>query len=496
MSESTVEPVSPPVQVAINPRALVPLGCILVGYGVLLLGLVLIRDPLWSMALVLTGGGLVATGHILVPLTPVFLPLANLAALIYLVIQGLGYCSYHCDGFVDYRRIGVVPTAWAGALLHLGLIMLGMLRSRVPFISAQAYRMLLGVGQGASLYFLVLMVAHQHWCPACAAAHVAMIGQAIILSRLTEAGRSMHLYVATVLVTALTVNAVFHHRFDRPEMAPGDALTGFLVRARDHGQVGVVVPMDQLAATPAALVPERDSKHDASRDQAALATLAGIEAVRTEGFWRWGADTAPIIMRAHMSVACPGCQAHWAKMDDLREQVDSGKLQVEFFFTWPTTPRSHYGASLATYVLYAAGMLGEHELLAAGDRLFGINGVQLVNQIDAVLAAEAKGGTAIPADSEKDALATLFQFINTDVPASRAISAYSANKRIIDERIQANVGWLVDFGRKDTPHYFYLQRGAPDAPYWDTTSLDKDVVATAVLRGIQKNTVAPRKGTP
>lgn len=499
--------------VTMNPKALVPLALITGGYFLLLLALLLLSAPVPSMIGILLGGAVVAAGSVLMPPTPAVLPVANIMAAVLLLLQVVGACTLQCGSFAEYQHLaGILPTAWMGLLAHAAMALIGILRPRWPVITANVYRTLLGGLQGVSLFFALLMVAYGHWCPSCAAAHAVMLGQAIVLVRLTtsleEQQRTWaHLTIYGLAVAAglLAMNAAFHH--PRPLQAPGgaDALIGYLERARLRGETLALPAMNRdvrgaeataaPVTAPAASVERPAERSGSLRDDQARRTLGALPALRLEDFDRWGSPQAPVVLRAHMSPTCPGCRMHWPDVTQgapgqqgaptLRQRVEAGEVQVRFIFTWPVTPRTHYGASLATSVLYACGMLGEEELLLAGDRFFSADGAVLLDQIDRVLADEASRGP-ISVQTEREALAKLIEFLSTSMDASAVAAAYVAYHQRFDDLVKANVSWLFDQGRRDTPHYFFVRSDSPDGrPYLDTSSLDSAVVGAYLERGLQ-----------
>ena len=505
----------------VQQRLLWPGALLAVGI-VLLVGSVLVStSTAVSVILVLIGGGSLAGGVLLVVPTPALLVALNGLVACILLLQGLGLCHARCGGFVDYQQLLGISTSFLGMAFHVVLAVIGSLRRAV--IPMSGYRAGLAMGQGASLYFMIIMITHWHWCPACATAHAIMVAQAMLLWRLTPDPAQRLVWGLSVVVMALGVNAVFHHRYERSELGPGEALLGWMQRQAGTQTLGVAVEdrggrlgsspnlertngQDALSGTARGQHPFGDghgatdpSSADDRRQTRRIAnglhgdratpaqalTLAEHGVLRHGDFYRYGDPTAPITVRAHMSLVCPGCRLEWPKLDAIRPLVNARTVNIEFIFTWPIKPETNAGAQMATYVLYTAGLQGDDELMAAGDRLYSGDGYNLITKAQEAMSAEEQNGVN-PLATRKDALIQLFRFCGPIVPASRAIDSYTRCKSDLDAYITKSVSWLAQYGDLATPHFYFVRTGAPDGPaYLDTTTMDQDVWKAFAAKGVQ-----------
>ncbi|MDA3961215.1 MAG: hypothetical protein PF961_10530 [Planctomycetota bacterium] len=503
--------------VRINPAVFLPGAALALGYAilcVLVLGDWGLTAGLITLAL---GAAFLIGSSCTIPATPALLVVANGLVALILLLQGLGVCTAGCGGFIDYQSLAGMPTALVGCGLHVVLIAMGVLLAKGRWVTGQVYRVALALGQGASAFFAAIMISHGHWCPSCAASHVIMAGQVLLLWRLTPNGRLRLVHAGLIALIALAVNASFHHRFERAEQAPGDALLGYLATV---DQAGILVPAGEdgpvvrrVVAPPAVApraakgerpaivvdlsdvntIPERalprlgpPVQDSAPAEEPATATPVAAT-LRESGFYRWGSASAPIIMRTHMSLACGACQAHWPHLRNLAPLVRNGQVSVEFLFSWPLSPRVHCGARLATYVIYTAGLQGEPELLAVADWLFSADGVRLISKIDSVLGAE-NGGAEPTTESQREALTTLFVRANNIIDAKTAVTTYANERTRIDQYLAKSVRWVIEKGQsRDTPRTFYLRNGE-ETPYLDSTSFDRDVVEAYIHRGSEPHT--------
>ena len=340
-------------------------------------------------------------------------------------------------------------------MLHLGLAILGclVLRRRGDDLPLW-YLIALAAGMGASVFFLVIMLAHRHWCPSCAAAHAALLAQGLMTWRMTSL-RPLHarrpVWLLAICTAALAVNAVFHHRTPAPELGPGDRLLGWLAAGADGQRIAQPViaepaPETALAvstsgpATPATRSAERSAEAamptspmpstspSQASTEAASAALQQHAPFRTTGFSRWGNAAAPITVRYHLSLVCPTCRAHWADIERIRPLIARGEIQIDILPTWPLRPHTHHGAQLGAHVLLAAGLDGEDQLLAAAGLLFSADGFQLLNVLDRVLGEDAAQHQGKVTDAmQREALVRLFAFIEPVAP--RAVAASRSTSR-------------------------------------------------------------------
>lgn len=521
--EAVVEPsASPEARFAINPKAYVWAVIASIGAIFLLLAIVLIRDPVWSKSVLIIGGGVWVAAHLLMPSTPSLLPISNIGVALALTLQVIGVCTAQCGGFQDYTSFAGIPTTLIGIIAHSALAGVGWMRSSLHWIPVDVYRGLLGVGHGVSLFFSVIMIMYGHWCSSCAAAHVLLVGQAILLLRLTPDGKQRAIWILSVVASAFAVNAIYHHRIERKPLAPGDALVGHLAQAESEGRriaTIVVAPADlnpsgkgektaarETRASKPSDVPA--SKKDKASDPDKGANASPIRKMsyeergqvlsnlltRTESphepdgsadrharMHQWGNPQAPVVIRVHMNPGCPHCQEVWKDISVLRSVVERNEASVEFYFTWPIKPTTNYGSQLAVYVLYAAGELGEREMLAVADKMFSPAGITLQTQLNTTLRDSMVNGE-IPLPAQSEALAALMAMCDPMVPGKLLGASFLRNQNEIDKRIKANLTWLMDYGALDTPHFFYLRRGAT-TPYLHNTTLDGDVVKAYLMRG-------------
>lgn len=461
--------------VSVNRGALVALLSSGLGLLILVSGSMIFHDPMWSMVAALVGAGALIGGYLHLPPAPIFVVVMNAATFLLLLLQGAGLCSSSCGGFVDYAYIGQVQTAWIGCMVHLSLCIAGwfVIRRHGDEIPLW-YNLAVAVGMGSSLFYLVIMATHAHWCPSCAASHACMLAQGIMLWRLMTAGRT--LWLVSILTAALSVNAVYHHSYPVQDLGPSDRLLGWL----SSGAGGVVgLPQtnttsatasgtqDQTATpTPATAAPAAD----APRSAAAM-TLAEHEPFRTQGFARWGDPTAPVTVRYHLSLVCPGCRSSWGDIDKIRPMIAKKEIQVEFLATWPIRPQTHHGAQLGAHVLMAAGLCGEDEMLAAADKFFSPDGLNLLNTINDVLTDDAnKHQGKVTESLQREALVRLFGFVEPVAP--RAVAAYKRHKPLIDANIMGGFEWLLKYSKVDTPRYHFYRTGTDGAKHFSLTTID------------------------
>ena len=502
------------------------------GLGMVLLGVVLPISSLLSMALVMLGAAAIFTAYILLTPSPILLVIPHVAVVLYLFLQWGGLCRSSCGDFGSYAYLfQVIPTAVAGMAFHTlaaEAIVRG-LRSQNP--QPLIVRSVAGVAFGISAFFSLRLILGGHWCPSCVACHVLMAAQAIAVVRLTPSRTLLQLWGAAILIGFLGTNAVFHHTDVRVDQQAGDRLLGVILSAEQQQEFARVVvspgvsPVSPVSsfAVPAPQTPEKSGVTRSPMTPIDTTIGSGDDGIPVAGLNALTVPRAPVpssvvvkredrllyfdtigncaaneSVRMSMSLVCSGCRLHWAVLsaalhgtkpteltdEQAKEAADfhqkivsrlsaSGDFKMSFCLSWPLNPEAHHGARLATYVVYAAGALGQSELVAALDTFYSPQGLLLMQTVNEQLRkSEIQGKISEPV--EREAIIALIQSVHAVDPKLLA-GAYASIKQRIDAKIVANINWLLTNGDLRTPHY-YFQKGDPSGPpLLDTGSLDPEV---------------------
>jgi uncharacterized membrane protein/protein-disulfide isomerase len=484
MNNAANEPVSEAAVIPRDWRAMAPGMAIMIGGFILVANSVISSGVTVSMIGALVGALMVIGGFSLVQAAPIFLVLPHLAVSLLLFLHAVGLCQSSCGEFASYQHLGGFPTSALGAAWHFFAFVAGVLYLQRKFITADVLRMVFGISQGMSLFFASILIIHGHWCPSCVASHAFMVAQAILVWRLSFSSQRV-LWVATILIGALGTNAAFHHRYEKPAFGPSQELLGYLHSLRETNsvvipvaaEVKVVGAADAKAPTANRVTPVPVKPEDTQR----LGLLVDKQKLRAGNYSSWGSADAPVIIRAHMNLACNACRGHWRGLNEIRELINQRKASMQVILTWPISPEPHYGARLATYAVYSAGHLGEEELLYALDRFFSDAGLLFMNELHEKLLASMVAGQ-VPAKDLTDALIETFRFLEPMIPAKVSLDLYQKQRSSIDGGIQANINWLVKHGTLATPKYYFVKADQSDRSILDTSSLDFEVWKAFVTR--------------
>lgn len=504
--EAEVQREAPAQAVGMSPKGTAHAG--IGGLGLLVLSLVLPVNIYVSVVLTLLGGGVLLVTALLAPRDPRLLLVPHAGVAVLLVLQGVGLCRQSCGGFGVYDHLLGMSTVAVGILTHLAA--LGVVSYAVLTRGewSLALRITCSVLQGVSAFFLVRMILGQHWCPACVASHLLMAAQAIVLVRLTPQPHLRRFIVAMAAVGFLGINFLYHHTAPAVVLEPGDRLLGLVRTAQEEGTFAPVEVQAQAATVPARpLSPTRRSAASAPQapaekslgvagaaagkapapakagasagDVQTVALLAAATPQRTADFTCWGKGPREVI--ASMSLVCNGCREHWSRHQVMADAVKQGKARIRFLLTWPLQPEPHHGARLASLVCYAAGMLGEDELLVAMDRFFSADGLVFMNKVNAQLLGASNHGS-IPVEVEREALVATIDFLDGTLDTARLAGVFSTQKPRIDAYLAEQVTWLLSHGDLRTPHYYFVaDRSA--STYLDTADLDPEVWSAFINKG-------------
>lgn len=463
-------------------RSLAPGSAILAGGLILLANAVISSSVTVSMVGWLCGSLLVVGGFALVQPAPIFLVLPHLMVALLLFLHAVGLCQSTCGEFQSYQHLGTIPTSAVGAVWHLVAFVAGIMYLQRKFITADVLRVVFGLSQGVSLFFVTILLSYGHWCPSCAASHVFMVAQAVLVWRLSHRPQRP-LWLATIIVGALATNATFHHRYEKPELGASQELLGYMHSLRETNAVAIPVAIERKDVGIASTKQDESKTVEAKKkdDSQRLGLLADKQKLRTNTFAMWGSADAPVTIRAHMNLACQGCRGHWRSLNEIRALINQRKASIQFVLSWPISPEPHYGARLATYAVYSAGHLGEEELLYALDRFFSDQGFVFMNDLHERLLASMVTGQ-VPAKQMTDALIETFAFLEPTIPKKVSLEIYAKQRNGIDGSIQANINWLVKNGTLATPKYYFLKTDQPDRPILDSSSLDVEVWKAFITR--------------
>jgi hypothetical protein len=464
------------------------------GALILFVTAIVVADITYSMIFTLIGSLLLLFGYSFIHQAPLLLMLPHFAVTLLLFLNALGLCKSTCGGFQSYQFIGAIPTSAAGAAFHLIALVCCICFSRQIFFNATTIRLLMGFAQGISLYFILVLLSHQHWCPSCVASHLFMVAQAILLWRFT-AGMNRTTLLLSIIIGALAMNAIFHHRFDRPVIGPSSELLGYLHDMQGKNNT-LVIPVETSATNaikeqatanankinPIEPLPNNDAQ---PLQNERLQLIADATSIRKDSFDSWGSKDAPIVIRAHMNFNCAACRAHWQKLDGMRNLINKQSGSIKMILSWNISPEIHYGARLATYATYSSGFIGESEMLMALDKFFSDEGLLLINTINEEILDSMVGGK-IPDDVMAKSMLAAFKFLEPVIATRRSIEVYSKHRALIDASISSNINWLVKKGHLSTPHYYFTKVDRLDQPILDTSSVDVDVWTAFIQRSSQQ----------
>lgn len=321
------------------------------------------------------------------------LPALQLLAVVLLSMSLLGLCQSQCGAFEAYARVLGTSTLAVAFGLHVGLLIIGVvaLQATMP---KWVYVAALGLGQGASVFFIGLMAATQFWCASCAATHAVILLQAIVLWRLLRVKHERWMWMLWVLVVAGGVNLLFHHRVVPATQNQPQQLLQWLASKESGRPLGQIVIADATTEPPDTVVALADSAqaHLTSGDQTALLPVPQRPGARKSAASRTespavasartaipapsglqartglhGSSDAPIRLMANVDPLCHHCEVAVQSVIDLEEDVQAKRVQIGLALVVPTMgEQEHFGASVAASCIQAAAeQSGQHMLLTA-----------------------------------------------------------------------------------------------------------------------------------
>ncbi len=448
MSASTTTPVSPqaPSSVTtavppVSPQLAFTAALVVMGLSAFLAQTLWVTDFVTGMIMGSVGTAGLVIAAVRVPASPGQVLLPNAGAAVFLVLGMLNLCAGSCGSFMGYERVAGIPIAIPGLLYHCAMSGFGVVLGRgviarqwdgvIPMASV--------LGIGSSLFYLSIMVAYQHWCGSCLAAHGLMVVQAVQLVRWIG-WRQAVLPGVSVVACAGIINAVFHHRpHDHVENDP-TALLAYLRTERSGA-----VPLARFAVrhtdramgasaehgTPAVGEDRTDTAAvvDGASGDRIMATGDGFRSARSIG--SWGASSAPVVLRVAEDPTCPHCLRSIRELFQLTDMVTAGQVRIEFDIIYRTTPTICQRGQAAAYAMYAAGYLGEQPFIDTVRSVFeGIAGVQDFARI----------ATLLP----------------SSLDTAQWRSALTGRRDEIEDRLKDNFIMLRRHGAGGTPFYAFF----------------------------------------
>jgi len=507
-------------------RAVLALALLGAGSVLLVVMAIVVHDKAWGLPLSLVGLILLVAAVTRYPASSVFLPYCNFLAALVLVFQMVGLCSSQCGAFADYDTIaGFLSVAVAGLAYHVGMTALGTY-ARVKDRFWWPYLIASFAGQGASMFFAVILISHDMWCSSCMAAHMCMAAQLVQNVRLAHNKPYVKSMVFLGPVTAaLAWNAVFHHQIPSREVKNDYLVMADWLRDQQGQRRIAIGEVRQQQSDSESIETVRASTDEVDSD---VSMLAHGQQSR-EQFISWGKQDAPLQVKVMLSPTCPACLRHWPEILKNRKLVESGLVRLDFLWTYSLTPKPDLAAKVATYYVYTMGFLGAEEMLQASAYIFSPEGQQRLeyinelqrdlNKVEQQVAQsqvvlkdldkhiEASEGEErqlleeqrrqlseqLPQLKQKvqrakdegmrEAFLALFNTLPGNVTMAQALRIYEKENESIWDQIKRNFRFIIEEGKQGTPRYFLVDQADIDGRVWqEVQNLNPDVLLYAILR--------------
>ncbi len=469
-----------------------PLALMLGGVGLLSWAIVGTGSLVMGLPVILAGfAALLVASLITAPLLHRIL-LAHAVVIVFLILGASRLCASQCGVFPFYDHIGGVSTSLCGIILHLLLLVLGA-SSRFINLSKMVYCAALSVGIGASCFFMVLMVAKAHWCPACAAAHAVVLIQAVTVYQLLKSTADRTTFTLCILVIIGAMNALFHHQaYPRVLNRPDELLGWISCSERGIRPLGMItataketsseVEIDTKDKTVAAamnaarqanksprkevIAPKDDPRTVAMTDDSvARATAVPGTTPAKPQMGCWGDPQAPIRLVANVDPMCAYCQNAFEEILKIKELVEGkdgnpGSTCVEFALAVPELSGiPHFGAQTASYLIYAASDMGPSYMLGMMRVLMSDPGREAMQRLDVASKSKNDGNV-------RNALAALYELIPDSFDKAALKEAITRRSADIKRRNRATLDRMNDYGSSQAPNlWFYRTKSVSTEPF-------------------------------
>ena len=420
----------------------------------------------------------------------------------FLILGATHLCASRCGQFPYYDTLIIIPTSVAGILLHVGLAGLGILSFRIK-IPSWMYCLGLSLAAGATIFYVLLMLTHQHWCAACAAAHALVVVQVIQAYRLLTQAHLRVIYGLTALVWLGAINAIYHHHaYATVHNDPADLLAWLQGQERSANiPVGIIQPRDarSIEATSGAQIRKPLSGGESATSEAGHATAPGASTTTSPGgrdqlLGVWGDPHRVIKLVANLDPTCPYCGKafDWIRecedlilgQKDAHGQIKAPVMSVDFELTYKRGPNGSkdVAGELGCYLIYASSYLGDEAMIAVMHALMS----------DPGRAAMRDAGNAMTDGKNKQAqnkaLAQLFELLPGKIDKTVLQHYLEQHRSDIENKIKNTYTRMAEFGVADAPNLWLFRT---DKPSTEPIALfrgakEPDVLRYAVAQGLKE----------